>query len=139
MVDDIFHSTKRHLRRGRRRNSPNLTLSRLIKILEFLPDHMIIHCANEMFSYRGYYDDLAIGFGETTVGELLKTARSALGHSFTGYKGGEYLMGEDTLLWQATDSGHCSDLAVIGVKLIDSNNGKWVAMLTTVEEKFGRL
>lgn len=48
-------------------------------------------------SYRGYYFDLAFEPAENvTVASMLTHAKSALGATFTGYKGGEYTMGEYT-------------------------------------------
>lgn len=57
-------------------------------------------------SYRGYYDQLAIGYergGNMKVGELLTTLRDAVGKTFTGYKGGEYTMFTDTAVWVANN------------------------------------
>ena len=64
-------------------------------------------------SYRGCYEDLALGFTEdscsasraTTVGELLKRAEQCIGATFTGYKGGEYTMGDHTGVWVANPGG----------------------------------
>lgn len=72
-----------------------MDLARLIKELEALPDGEIIHGFGEPMSYRGYYDKLAFEpTNHTTVGQMLAHARSAMGATFTGYKGGEYTMGE---------------------------------------------
>jgi len=68
-------------------------------------------------SYRGYYDHLALGFwgeGEITVGEVLKLCQEALGKRFEGYKGGTYLMDNDTPLWVANYS-HCHDTGILGI------------------------
>ena len=55
------------------------------------------------FSYRGYYEDLAISAVSepSTVKEFLELLEDALGKTFGGYKGGEYRMAEDTPLWMA--------------------------------------
>jgi hypothetical protein len=53
-------------------------------------------------SYRGYYEDLA--FSEcrgVSVAEMLATASACVGRTFTGYKGGEYMMYGDTRVWIA--------------------------------------
>lgn len=48
-------------------------------------------------SYRGNYDELAFVYSEdTNVANMLSHACYALGSSFLGYKGGTYLMTEDT-------------------------------------------
>jgi len=55
-------------------------------------------------SYRGYYADLAfeLGMDDRLARDLLSEAEVALSQSFTGYKGGDFVMGEDTPLWQAS-------------------------------------
>ena len=53
-------------------------------------------------SYRGYYEDLAFEPVEnTTIGEMLEHAESALGETFKGYKGGTYRMNKWTDVWIA--------------------------------------
>lgn len=56
----------------------------------------------EAMSYRGYYSDLAFDDqDEATVGEVLANLRHALDAEMIGYKGGEYLMREDTPIWRS--------------------------------------
>lgn len=70
----------------------------------FAPD------VNDIGSYRGYYSDLAIGYieyggyGSTTVSDLLKALKKALKEKHYGYKGGEYFMGRETMVWVANHS-----------------------------------
>lgn len=53
-------------------------------------------------SYRGYYEQLAFEPDEhVAVGDMLKSAREALGAVYDGYKGGHYTMTEDTQCWLA--------------------------------------
>ncbi len=48
-------------------------------------------------SDRGHYSDLAFDpVDETTFGKMLSYARSAVGETFHGYKGGEYVMHHHT-------------------------------------------
>lgn len=70
-------------------------------------------------SYRGYYADLSIAptRNQVTVQTLLSEAVRALGATFTGYKGGEYVMGADTPLWMA-EYGDCGR-AVIAADIRD--------------------
>lgn len=51
-------------------------------------------------SYRGYYDELAFepAVG-VTVGSMLACAKGALGSTYTGWKGGDYVMQEWTNVW----------------------------------------
>lgn len=61
-------------------------------------------------SYRGYYSDLAFEPCKTTENSKLQGFLASLSHSrnreFIGWKGGEFVMAEDTPLWVA-DKGDC--------------------------------
>ena len=53
-------------------------------------------------SFRGDYEDVAFEpASNVTVGAMLAHAKSALGSTFYGYKGGKYTMGEYTECWIA--------------------------------------
>lgn len=57
-------------------------------------------------SYRGIYAELAFEpKADVTVGEMLASARSALGATYEGWKGGEYTMTGYTDCWLA-EHGH---------------------------------
>lgn len=67
-------------------------------------------------SYRGYYSDLSFSPDEnSTVGDFLTSCRASLGQTFQGYKGGDFIMKDDTPLWTAS-SGN-TGLAIIGVSV----------------------
>ena len=71
-------------------------------------------------SYRGYYEDLAIGFDDDpddypTVSEFLKMLQEAVGKEFTGYKGGEYKMTRKSRVWVANYS-HTSGTTIVGIR-----------------------
>jgi hypothetical protein len=73
-------------------------------------------------SYRGYYSDLSIGtFSDTptTVEEAVNILKKAVGKTYTGYKGGDFEMNQDTLLWFA-DYSDCGP-AVVGVRQLDTD------------------
>jgi hypothetical protein len=54
----------------------------------------------EPHSYRGYYEQLAFEPRRNIrVGDVLSAARSALGATYEGYKGGDYTMDEHTDCW----------------------------------------
>lgn len=110
-----------------------MTLGELIKALErkgaeesvrigfvhFKPDLTIR-------SYRGDYSQLAIGYkdgGDCKVGELVAVLKEAVGKEFTGYKGGEYTMDEDTPVYIA-NSGESG-----GTYIADVRNDGWVVTL----------
>ena len=73
----------------------------------------------EFDSYRGFYSDLALGFeveGEgVTVAGLLASAREALGKTYCGYKGGDYVMTDRTPLW-AANYGRSGQTAICGLR-----------------------
>ncbi len=81
-----------------------MTLGELIDYLASLPaEHVFAEGFDSPHSYRGYYEDCAFEPAEnTTAGAMLEAARSALDRTFQGYKGGDFLMGKDTLCWVAT-------------------------------------
>ena len=82
-------------------NEGNATLGEIIAYLKTLPpDQVVKHGWDDCYSYRGYYEDLAFQqAANVTVGTMLSVAESALGETFTGYKGGEYRMGASTDCW----------------------------------------
>lgn len=74
-------------------------------------------------SYRGYYDCLAFEpLENTTIGEMLDAAKSALGKTYTGYKGGEYRMDEYTDVYLA-NFGECGES--IGIVLLRYMTGEF--------------
>lgn len=94
--------------------SPQLSLGELILKLEAITDQSktvgfeFEHLRPTGFdSYRGYYSDLAIGFAsgddapEVRVDQFLTCAKECMGKTFTGYKGGDYVMGKTTPIWIA--------------------------------------
>ena len=72
-------------------------------------------------SYRGYYEDLAIGFTEERVypdpmvAVVLKDLKAAVGKTFMGYKGGAYMMTRESRVWVA-NYGNVSDTAITGIE-----------------------
>lgn len=80
-----------------------MTLGSLIKTLEDAnPDKIVKIGFGYPHSYRGYYDDLAFEPRYmVTVSFMLAAAKSALGSTYPGWKGGEYTMNEYTTVWLA--------------------------------------
>jgi hypothetical protein len=78
-----------------------MTLGELIEFLAARDPQKVVPLGfHKPHSYRGYYEDLAFEPCEqTTVGAMLACAKEALGHTYTGYKGGEYTMEEWTKVW----------------------------------------
>lgn len=72
-------------------------------------------------SYRGYYEDLALGFDgsftapDMTVGTLIEMCKRALQSTFEGWKGGNYAAGLNTRLW-ACNRGLSNGFEIVGVE-----------------------
>lgn len=83
------------------RAKSQLTLGRMIALLDVLEPERLVHGLGELDSYRGYYDDLAFEPTDQreTVAALKARCQAAMGKVFKGYKGGDYMMGESTPLW----------------------------------------
>lgn len=84
-----------------------MNLGELIRRLEELPaDQVVPNGFDHPHSYRGYYDELAFQPATgVTVGSMLADARSAVGATYTGWKGGDYIMDEYTpvhLAWKGS-------------------------------------
>ena len=81
-------------------------------------------------SYRGYYSDLAIEpGGDATAHQLAGALDAAVGATFTGYKGGDFVMSRVTPVW-VSPYGDASGLAVTGVNV---EEGRVVLVLTKEE------
>ena len=71
-------------------------------------------------SWRGIYSELALGFScegmPPTLDHFIETLKSAIGETFTGYKGGSFTMSEKTPVWVANygNSGNTAIVDVIG-------------------------
>ena len=77
-------------------------------------------------SWRGSYSELALGYKltgydnngehltEKKATDFLTELKSAIGKEFTGWKGGEYTMSEDTPVW-VSNPGNASNTAIVGI------------------------
>jgi hypothetical protein len=95
----------------------HVTLGALIKTLEAAPADLLVKFSgggspSEAHSYRGYYSDLAFERGpDLMAADVLRQCRAALGAEFEGYKGGDFVMSEDTPLW-CSSYGSCGEAIV---------------------------
>ena len=71
----------------------------------------------ELSSYRGRYADLAFATtaDRRTAGRLHRQLGLAIGNCYFGWKGGEYVADQDTLLWVA-EPGVASGTTVVDLK-----------------------
>src|SRR5690348_7658276 len=81
-----------------------MTLGELISELKKMDANKVVPIGfGSPHSYRGYYEDLAFEPAENvTIGSMLAHAESALGKTFQGYKGGDYVMEDSTTVWIAS-------------------------------------
>ena len=100
----------------RERAATQLTLGALIVALEKMPADAQVANLHDPDSYRGYYSDLYFERHDGTrpAAELLAECKAAMGQVFTGYKGGDYVMGALTPLWIST-YGHSSGTKIMAV------------------------
>lgn len=71
-------------------------------------------------SYRGYYDELAFEPARNVSIEYMITiAEGALGETYTGWKGGEYTMDENTTCWLAFEGSYSDSDETIGPLLLN--------------------
>ena len=100
-----------------------------------VPDMM----PSSIASYRGSYDELAIGFTElrfdgeankfARVDNFIKTLKGAIGETFEGYKGGSNRMSSTTPLWVA-QWGSSSSIAPYAVL----DGSYYITILSTYTE-----
>lgn len=101
-----------------------------MRILKKYPrDQKVRRGFGEIYSWRGSYDEAAVGIEQdTTVGEMLDAAKYAIGTKMTGYKGGTYNINADTTLnveeyGEYTDGSYCFYL-LMDLMLDDTANQK---------------
>lgn len=78
-----------------------------------------LYLVAEVDSYRGAYEDLYVEFTTqrdkaSSAEEVLNVLRKAIGSTYTGYKGGNYLMGEHTRVHVALYGRH-SPSCILGL------------------------
>lgn len=125
----------------RMRGSPQLTLGQIIDRLESMPmtyesrgktEPKFVWFAfgqtqpSDVMSWRGSYAELAISFvydrhsltSGMPAATLLQKLRDAVGATFTGYKGGDYVMESGTPVWVA-NYGDSGNTGIVGVRDMD--------------------
>lgn len=104
-----------------RAESDQWTLGQMIEALEALPPETPVEGVGDLESYRGYYSDLAFetsGASPRTAENVLADCHAALGSCFTGYKGGDFWMTKNTVLWDSP-YGDSTGLKVMGLDVTD--------------------
>jgi hypothetical protein len=124
-----------------------LTLGGLIAALEGFSYDRSVRFAFGRFevssvaSYRGYYDELALGWIDPvfdapskTVRDVLEDLKSAVGMRFDGYKGGSNIMSANTPMWAAR-WGDAFQAVIVGVT---ADGGSGVLIETASAAAVGR-
>jgi hypothetical protein len=113
-----------------------MTLKQIIDTLAGMPAELPVYFSDGRHpttfdSWRGDYSHLTLYMGDEytpdqpehwrdlpvlTVAELLEAARNAVGATFEGHKGGDFVMGEDTAVW-ADSVGRCTWDAIVGARV----------------------
>lgn len=104
------------------------TLKRKDQDLDVTFDFVHLQPSGGVHSYRGYYEDLAIGYesgGECKVSDVVKWLEDANGQMFYGYKGGEYIMDDETVVWVANHN------EAGGTAIVDVVDDSWRIVLKT--------
>lgn len=88
-------------------------------------------------SYRGDYSDLAVQYSDgasgCTVGKALEIFESGVMKHFTGWKGGEFLMTRNTIVWVA-QNGDTSGTVI--TKIERDNDRDWLVIIHTEYRDF---
>ena len=86
-------------------------------------------------SYRGFYEDLAFSATDRHIGtrELLEQCLRIRGRVYQGYKGGDYIMNDDTVLWIA-DYGRVDGYAIVDAVRVREpcDDGVWLVVYPTI-------
>lgn len=75
---------------------------------------------DDIDSYRGYYDELALGYsseGFMSLSNFVEMLENADGGTFSGYKGGEFTMYGDTPVW-VSNYGNSEGIMVTDIQLV---------------------
>ena len=88
-----------------------MTLAELITVLEAADPNLVLPDGfTNPHSYRGDYMDLAFEpASNVTVGQMLADARSALGTTYQGWKGGDFEMRDYTDCWLSMEGSASGD------------------------------
>lgn len=132
-----FREAVKRMRRTTFEETKQITLGGLIDLLKNLQtdeDCYVRYSFPNKFptecdSYRGSYDELAIGHDSLDwdkrpmLSVFLKHLQQCVGKTFFGWKGGEFEMDRDTPVW-VDNPGECSSCGVVGITPIYGANDR---------------
>lgn len=108
------------------RGFPQLTLGQFLKGLTSINADSNSHVVfdfeyaypTRLRSWRGAYEEIAFGFTSKDTApillDIIHEVRGSIGSIYEGYKGGLFMMKEDTPVW-VSNYGHAGHTAIIGV------------------------
>lgn len=120
--EDMLNGAMARMNQERRASATNMRLGQFIDALRSCAPTLPLVLesgggVSGFISYRGYYEDLCIQpqTEPQLVGVVLGQAQAAMGEVFQGYKGGDYPMHRDSLLW-VSGYGTASGNRLTGVR-----------------------
>lgn len=148
-LQSVLHNAVTAARKERFERSDQLTLGEIISKCEAIkakgyklydgsePRVYFDFChltPTSLASWRGSYDELALGFSEDRdlypLGDFIDMLKRADGATFHGWKGGEYVMSQHTPVWVA-QQGDSGNTAIINVR-----DEQWAVILVTGYREF---
>lgn len=118
-----------------------MILKELISFLERQdPSRVLVHGFGAPHSDRGDYSNVAFDPAfNVSIGSMLTHAKSALGTAFTGWKGGDYMMYEDTpcFIGKYGECGEPVDIMII--RLLEDDLAIAKAQITLMESNSNTL
>lgn len=85
-------------------------------------------------SWRGAYEELALEYSNSgealTVSKFIQLLKDAVGQTFTGWKGGEFVMTEYTPIW-ISNPGEACYTAVLGIR-----DEGWIIIIETGYQEY---
>lgn len=122
-----------------------LNLEQLIAELDNFPQDMNVRFGfnkdlspNNTESYRGFYEDLAVVPTKhrlTNVREFMGMLLGSVNKTFSGYKGGKYVMGPKSTVWVSAH-GVCDQRSITRLELVKPAGLEKVVNIVTKKESF---
>lgn len=132
-LQTMLDNATEHMRAEVMKTSRQLTLGELIIKLEAIPikvgdDEQEVRFdfgsfyPNGLMSWRGSYRELAIDYSDKwddnnkppKLSQFIKELKEAIGKTYEGYKGGDFIMGKTTPIWVA-HYGDSGETAVVDI------------------------
>jgi hypothetical protein len=124
-LQELFDNASEKMRSDSLKNSPQWTIGELIIALEAVDKTFPVKFSDgtipsELTSWRGSYREIAFTYEADgippTVEKVLSELKGAIGKTYEGYKGGDFVMGRRTPVWVA-EWGTSGDTGVVGVEI----------------------